>query len=119
MTIRFVSSVTFTESYLPSHQTRGEFSDGGGGGSNSRWSFPPVGVSVVNIALESALEIEATWPRPEELGSGPGGKSTIPREGPAMPAPLCAPATPCEMTGSVTQRPRGLFPLCGLSELSD
>lgn len=73
MTIRFVSSVTFTKSYLPSHQTGSEFSDGDS--SNGGCSLAPVGVSVGNIALQSVLEIEATWPRPEELGSAPVGKA--------------------------------------------
>lgn len=70
MTIRFVSSVTLAKSYLPSHQAGSESSDG-----DSGCSLAPVGVSVGNIALQSALEIEATWPRPEELGAGPVGKA--------------------------------------------
>jgi len=43
----------------------------------------------------------------------PGGKSTIPWGwwgGGAMPASLCAPATPCDMTGRVTLRAPGPLP---------
>lgn len=90
MTIRFVSSVTFTQSYLPSHQTGSELWDGDS--SNSRCSFSPVGVSVVNIALQSAVEIEATWPRPEELGSAPVEKHNTER-GPCNASFTMCPST--------------------------
>lgn len=70
----------------------------------------PVGVSVVNIVLLSVDEVEASWPRPEERGRAWVGKAQY-RGGPAMPASLCAPAMPCEMTGRVTERPGAFFPL--------
>lgn len=70
----------------------------------------PLGVSAVNIVLLSVDEIEASWPRPEESGRAWVGKAQY-RGGPAMPASLCAPAMPCEMTGCVTKRPGAFFPL--------
>lgn len=70
----------------------------------------PLGVSVVNIVLLSLDEIDASWPRPEESGRAWVGKAQY-RGGPAMPASLCAPAMPCEMTGRVTKGPGAFFPL--------
>lgn len=58
----------------------------------------------------SVGEAEASWPRPEESGRAWVGKAQY-RGGPAMPASLCGPAMPCEMTGRVTQRPEAFFPL--------
>lgn len=70
----------------------------------------PPGLSVVNIVLLSVDEVETSWPRPEESGRAWVGKAQY-RGGPAMPASLCAPAMPCEMTGCVTKWPGGFFPL--------
>lgn len=83
MTIRFASSVTFTKSYLPPTPIKRPAS------SRtvtvlSRCRRAPVGVSVVNIVLLSVVEIEATWPRPEERGRARVGKAQY-RER----APLC------------------------------
>ncbi len=70
----------------------------------------PLGVSVVNIVLLSVDEDVASWLRPEERGKAWVGKAQY-RGGPALPASLCAPAPPCEMTGHVTKRPGAFFPL--------
>lgn len=70
----------------------------------------PAGVSVANIVLLSADEAEARWLRPEEPGRARVGKAQCQRGGAAMPASLCGPAMPCEMTGRVMERPGAFFP---------
>lgn len=42
---------------------------------------------------------------------GPGWEKDNTEGGPAMPASLCGPAMPCEMTGRVTKGPEAFFPL--------
>lgn len=109
MTIVFVRSIIFTESSSLSHQTE------------------PVNsavTTVVNGCHRHALrlicckycasecgwswgKLAATWGRVV----GPGWEKHNTERGPAMPASLCAPAMPCEMTGRVTEWPGAFFPL--------
>lgn len=50
----------------------------------------PFGLSVVNIVLLREVEVEASWPRPEESGRAWVGKAQC-RGGPAVPASLRGP----------------------------
>lgn len=70
----------------------------------------PPGLSAANIVLLSVHEVEASWPQPEESVRTWVGKAQY-RGGHAMPASLCGPAMPCEMTGCVTEGPGAFFPL--------